>query len=87
MHADKKLKKKIRAMIFYSITNQDYSMNENIKGSIAFVNSIEKGYKEKIIKYIINITKKDYLKSNVYIVNKYNENKLFENLPNMKYEV
>lgn len=87
VHADKKLKKKIRAMIFYSITNQDYSMNENIKGSIAFVNSIEKGYKEKIIKYIINITKKDYLKSNVYIVNKYNENKLFENLPNMKYEV
>ncbi len=87
VHADKKLKKKIRAMIFYSITNQDYSMNENIKGSIAFVNSIEKVYKEKIIKYIINITKKDYLKSNVYIVNKYNENKLFENLPNMKYEV
>ena len=63
VHVDKALKKKIRAMIFNSIVNKDYTRNDKIKGSIAYVDSIEKGYKEKILKYhYSDYGKKDNLK-------------------------
>lgn len=86
IHADKEFKKKIRAMIFNSIVNKDYSKNEKIKGSIAYVNSIEEGFKEKMISYIIHITQKGQLKNNIDIVNAYNSNKFFKSLPDMEYE-
>lgn len=86
VHVDKALKKKIRAMIFNSIVNKDYSRNDKIKGSIAYVDSIEKGYKQKIVKYIIQITEKKQFKNNIDIVNEYNKNKLFKSLPDMQYE-
>ena len=86
LHVDKDFKKKIRAMIFNSIVNKDYSKNEKIIGCIAYVNSIEEGYKEKIFKYIIHVTEKGQLKDDIDIVNAYNKNKFFKSLPDMKYE-
>lgn len=86
VHVDKALKKKIRAMIFNSIVNKDYTRNDKIKGSIAYVDSIEKGYKEKILNYIIQITEKGQFKNNIDIVNAYNKNKFFKSLPDMQYE-
>lgn len=86
VHVDKALKKKIRAMIFNSIVNKDYTRNEKIKGSIAYVDSIEEGYREKILKYIIQITEKSQFRNNIDIVSTYNKNKLFKSLPDMKYE-
>lgn len=86
VHIDKALKKKIRAMIFNSIVNKNYTRNDKIKGSIAYVDSIEKGYKEKILKYIIQITGKGQFKNNIDIVNAYNKNKFFKSLPDMQYE-
>lgn len=75
VHVDKALKKKIRAMIFNSIVNKDYTRNDKIKGSIAYVDSIEAGYKEKALKYIVQITEKGQFKNNIDIVNAYNNNK------------
>lgn len=86
VHVDKALKKKIRAMIFNSIVNKDYTRNDKIKGSIAYVDSIEKGYKDKILNYIIQITKKRQFKNNIDIVNAYNKNKFFKSLPDMQYK-
>lgn len=86
VHVDKALKKKIRAMIFNSVKNKDYSKNDKIKGSIAFVESIEQGYKNKILDYIIRITEKKQFKNDRDVVNEYNKNKFFEFLPDMKYE-
>ena len=86
LHVDKDFKKKIRAMIFNSIVNKDYSKNEQIIGCIAYVDSIEEGYKEKIFNYIIHITEKEQLKDDIDIVNAFNKNKFFKSLPDMKYE-
>lgn len=86
VHVDKGLKKKIRSMIFNSIVNKDYSMNEKIRGSIAYVDSIENGYKVKMLSYVEHITGKVYLRNNIDIVNAYNKNKLFKSLPDMQYE-
>lgn len=86
LHVDKNFKKKIRAMIYNSIAKKDYSKNEKIIGCIAYVDSIEKGYREKISNYIIQVTQKDHLKSDIGIVYEYNKNKFFKSLPDMDYE-
>ena len=86
IHVDKVFKRRIRAMIFSSIVNRDYTKNDKIKGSIAYVNSIEPGYKEKMVNYIIQITEKEHFRNNIEIVNAYNKNKFFKTLPDMKYE-
>lgn len=86
IHVDKKLKKKIRAMIFNSIASKDYTQNDKIKGSIAYVNSIEEGYRDKIINYINQLTEKTQFKNDIGVVKAYNKNKLYKKLPDMKYE-
>lgn len=58
LHVDKDFKKKIRAMIFNSIVNKDYSKNEKIIGCIAYVDSIEEGYKEKYSIILFMLQKK-----------------------------
>lgn len=73
-------------MIFNSIVNKDYSKNEKIIGCIAYVDSIEEGYKEKIFNYIIHVTEKGQLKGDIDIVNAFNKNKFFKSLPDMKNE-
>lgn len=86
IHVDKKFKKKIRTMIFNSIANKDYTQNDKIRGSIAYINSIEEGYRDKIIHYIKQLTEKTQFKNDIGVVNEYNKNKLFKKLPDMQYE-
>ena len=64
----------------------DYSKNEKIIGRIAYVNSIEEGYKGKVLKYIIHLTEEKKFKQDIDIVNEYNKNKFYKLLPDMEYE-
>ena len=82
IHVDKQLKKKVRAMIFNSILNQDYRNNERIKGMIAYIDSIEPGYKNKIVEYINKLKNKEVFNSNNSIVAAFNANKIFGEVSN-----
>lgn len=84
IHVEKKYKREIRSMIYNSIVKCDYSLNSKIRGSIAYVNSIEPGYKDKIIKYIESIVKRSNLRVNHNIVKSFNNNKIYQMLPDMK---
>lgn len=86
MHVDRMFKKRIRAMIFRSIVEMDYTKNDKIIGCIAYVDSIEAGYKERMKEYIIRIVEKSQFRNNIDIVNAYNENKIYKSLPDMEYE-
>lgn len=85
IHVDKEFKRKLRASIFNSITKKNYAVNDKIRGSIAYVNSIEPGYQEKICKYIEQISKRVELTSDLEVVKAFNENKIFKALPDMIY--
>lgn len=85
VHVDKEFKRLLRSQIFSSIKLKDYSSNNKILGKIAYINSIEDGFKEKIIKYIECIIQKSYLTSDKSIVEAFNSNKLFSELPDMEY--
>lgn len=85
IHVDKKFKKNLRASIFNSIKNRDYDKNDKIKGSIAYVNSIEPNYKHKTIEYIKRIIYKSIFTGDLEIVECFNKNKLYKEIPDMKY--
>lgn len=51
IHADKKFKRQIRSKIYHAILENDGSELEKIKGMVAFVDSIEPGYKDKMERY------------------------------------
>lgn len=81
--APKEMKRMIRAMIHYVIESGDYSNNDKIRGYVAYIDSIEKKYKNKVIKYI-----EKYLTDTVTLfpelVEKFNQNKLYKELPDME---
>lgn len=81
--APKEMKRMIRAMIHYAIECGDYSNNDKIRGYVAYIDSIEKKYKNKVIKYI-----EKYLTDTVTmfpeLVEKFNQNKLYKELPDME---
>lgn len=81
--APKEMKRMIRAMIHYAIESGDYSNNDKIRGYVAYIDSIEKKYKNKVIKYI-----EKYLTDTVTmfpeLVEKFNQNKLYKELPDME---
>lgn len=85
IHVNKQFKKIIRAQIFNSIKNKSYEKNEQIKGKIAFVNSIEEDYQKKIMLYIEKIIRKPIFTLDKNIVLSFNENKLYSDLSDMKY--
>lgn len=85
VHVDKKFKRNLRTQIFSSIISKDYSCNNQILGKIAFVDSIEDGFKNKMIEYIKSIIERSRFKADKSIVNAFNSNKLFFELPNMEY--
>ena len=80
--APKEMKKMVRAMIHYQIVSGDYSGNDKIRGYIAYIDSIEKNYRKKIIKYISK-----YYSDSITLfpdaVKKFNENKLFSEIADM----
>ena len=78
LHANKSYKHLIRSRIFNMISSGDYSEREAVVGSISFVNSIEVGYKEKIIQYINGVIKKDFIVNDSRLVELYNNNKIYK---------
>ena len=50
--APRELKRRIRSMIHHQIISGDYSEYSKVLGYIAYVESVEPGYKEKVKKYI-----------------------------------
>ena len=86
IHVDKKFKRDLRAQIYCSIKLKDYQNNSQILGKIAYVNSIEKGFRDKIIRYITNLIKRTEFAGNIDVVNAFNDNKLFAELPDMVFE-
>jgi len=84
--ASKLLKKKVRSMIHHSFISADYSSNDRIRGYIAFINSIEEGYKDKILKYINKLATNKNYKYFEDIVVAYNNNKIFKELEDMEFE-
>lgn len=86
IHVDKKIKRDLRAQIYCSIKLKDYQYNSQILGKIAYVNSIEKGFRDKIIRYIKNLITRTEFTGNIDVVNAFNDNKLFAELPDMVFE-
>lgn len=79
----KQLKRKVRTMIHKSIVMGIYEDNDIIKGYISYIESIESGYTQKIKKYVEKLTRSPLcIYSN--LVEKYNHNKLFKDLPDMR---
>lgn len=79
----KDIKRTIRAMLHYEVSVGDYVMNDKIRGYIAYINSIEKNYKEKCMNYLIRLSQST-LCLFPEIVKAYNEHKIFKELPDMK---
>ncbi len=75
--ADRRLKRKVRAMIHSSMVNGDYSERKIIIGYIAYISSIEKDYKEKVMKYINKL----YGTLAIDKAKAYNCNKFLRNMP------
>ncbi|MBU3171489.1 hypothetical protein [Clostridium estertheticum] len=88
LKAKKQTKKKVRAMIHNAIVTKNYCQTMRIKGYISYINSIEDGYRQKIIVYINRLIKRDY-RCFKGIVNEYNKNKnlLIKGLDDMVYKV
>ncbi len=76
--ANKKLKRIIRTELHYAVLSGDYSKKEHIIGEIMYVNYIENGYMENIVRYIVQLA--DKIKMYPELVEKYNENLFFASL-------
>lgn len=83
LKAPKEIKKSIRAMIHYEVATGDYTMNDKIRGYVAYVDSIEKNYKNKCISYLQKLSE-SMLCLFPDVVKAYNSNKIYKELPDMK---
>ena len=79
----RELKRNLRALIHLQIATGDYSCNEQIKGYISYINSIETGYKQKMIDYIKSLTTSS-LCLFPELVEAFNANKIYKEIPNME---
>lgn len=80
--APKDLKRKVRSMIHISMATGNYTLNLQIIGYISYINSIETDYTERIKKYILKLSESP-LCTIKELVDAYNDNKIFNDLPNM----
>ena len=71
--------------IHHQIISADYSNNDVIRGYVSYIDSIEKGYKNKILKYINSFTDKDICVISD-IVLAFNSNKLFPDVKDMSFK-
>lgn len=83
IHVDKKFKKALRAQIYTTIKSKDYTKRCQILGKIAYINSIEEGFRNKIVKYIQTVIKRSEFTGDKSIADKFNCNKFFPELPDM----
>lgn len=81
--APKELKRTVRSMIHTSIATKDFSGNDKIRGYVAYINSIEPNYTDKVKEYIKSLTE-NYFSLFADIVDEYNKNKIYSDLPDMK---
>lgn len=81
--APKEMKRLVRSMIYNSFLSRDYSSRNKIKGYISYINSIEPNYVEKVKKYIKGLYDSEYTVISE-IVDAYNQNKYYSDLPDMK---
>jgi RNA-directed DNA polymerase len=81
--APKELKRTVRAMLHNAIVTGNYNNLDKIRGYIAYINSIENGYRENIFKYITKLEKSS-LAMHPKVVEEFNKHKTVEFLPNMK---
>ena len=87
IHVDKRMKKKVRSMIFNSILNKDYSNNDKIRGFIAYIDSIETGYRGKVVEYVNQLGNSDVFRTDFDIVTAFNKNKLYKEIKDMEYYI
>ncbi|USK34724.1 retron St85 family RNA-directed DNA polymerase [Bacillus sp. F19] len=85
--ASKQMKRKVRAMIHNALVSGDYSKKNIIKGYVSYIDSIEQGYIEKIKNYINRLIKKEEYIFYSDIVESFNENKIFNDINEMIFEV
>lgn len=85
VHVDKRFKRRLRAQIYQAIKTKNYNERDQILGKIAFVNSIEDGFKDKTIAYISKLMNSIEFAGDEEIVNAFNSHKLMRELPEMKY--
>lgn len=81
--APKEMKKMVRAMIHFQIISGDYSNNDKIRGYISYIDSIEKNYRKKVIKYIEKFLDAPSVTLFPDLVREFNDNKLFKEIPDM----
>lgn len=81
--APKEIKRSIRAMIHYEVVTGDYTMNDKIRGYVAYIDSIEKNYKDKCISYLQKLSESTFCLF-PDVVKAYNSNKIYKELPDMK---
>ena len=82
LKAPNEMKRMIRSVIHYQIATGDYTDNNKIRGYISYINSIEGTYKTQIMSYIQKLTESK-LSLFEELVEAFNENKLYQELPDM----
>lgn len=84
---NKEFKKCLRSQIFNSIKSCDYRDKNQIVGKIAYINSIEDGFRDMIVRnYISRIIMRSFFTENIDIVNAFNKNKFYDDLPDMLFK-
>ena len=81
--APRQMKKTVRSMIHRAVITGDYSLKNVICGYVSYIDSIEKGYKDKIKKYIHKYYE-DPITLFKDAVDAYNKNKFYEDMPDME---
>lgn len=81
--APKAMKRKVRHLIHAAIVTGNYEKMDQIRGYIAYIQSIEEGYKSKIQQYIKNFYGDD-ITLNCNLVDQYNTNKFFKMMEDMQ---
>lgn len=81
--ASRIIKHNIRSMIHTAIVTKDYSSSDKIKGYISYINSVEPNYIDKIKTYINKLGLSQYSLI-PEIVEAYNKNKFYSDLPDMQ---
>ena len=81
--APRQMKKLVRSMIHRSIVTGDYSIKSVVCGYVSYIDSIEKGYKKKIKKYISKFYE-DPITLFEDVVNSYNMNKFYADMGDME---
>lgn len=81
--APRDLKRMVRTMIHHQIITGDYSEYSKVLGYISYIDSIERGYKEKIKKYIEKF-QKDRITMFDDAVVAFNEHRYFKDIPELE---